>query len=178
MVQSDELRPLEFTPAMTAKVSHFDCGSEPWETEVSDWIKARGDTKGDSALTAMRAEPPVRIWLYINSEDRIVGFGSLGQSEWRWPNSKRSHRTRVGLFPMLGIHKEFQGKPANAGSRKYCYQIVEDLLAKAKSADFKLVGLFVHKSNLKARHIYKKIGFSSFPPSFGDNDRMLIDLAG
>jgi hypothetical protein len=66
-----------FTEEYWDEVQAFDCGSMPWELEVSDWLK--GPIGTDSALTAIHnAEKPGRVWLYRLENGQLVGFGALG----------------------------------------------------------------------------------------------------
>jgi hypothetical protein len=169
---ADTLRTCEFSAELLGAVQHFDCGDRPWEREVAEWIKGR--PVGDSVIEAMAKTPATRVWLYLSEDGSVVGFGSLGETTWRWPDSKRSPRVRVGVIPMLGLDRLFQGKPDGAGSGKYSYQILGDLLLKAREAGYALLGLFVHRDNAKAKALYLKAGFAEFPPGFGDNVRMLI----
>ena len=80
-----------FTEADWPDLQNFDCGDAPYEFEVADWLKGKGEPEIDSALTS-----------------------------------------------------------------------IDDLLAEAQEAQetHPVVGLFVHKDNVKAIRLYKWAGFS------------------
>src|SRR5438046_1556169 len=95
---------IDFTPDMTSRpeVQAFECGSEVWQREVSNWIKGQClEEMGDDGC---------RIWLYVSEADGFVGFGSLGTTLWSWPKNS-SPRVNIALIPMLGIDRHFWGKP-------------------------------------------------------------------
>ena len=70
---SSALLPVIFAPELLAKVEDFDCGDEPHERELAEWIKTE-------SVTALARG--TQVWLYATSEKEIVGFGSLGTSNW------------------------------------------------------------------------------------------------
>src|SRR5437588_494581 len=78
--------PIIFDSGHLSRVKDFECGTQPWEVEVSDWIKAPRGAGG--ALDDM-ANLGTRVWLYETEADELVGYGSLGETFWRWPDPKK-----------------------------------------------------------------------------------------
>ena len=106
-----------FTAEQWDKVQQFDCGEEPYQREVSDWLKR--PLSEDGALTAINnAERPGRVWLYRLRGERLVGFGALGYSEWRW-TKKKDPFVPLTVITWCANQKEFQGatsQPTKSGT--------------------------------------------------------------
>jgi len=107
-------------------VAHFDCGLEPYEIEVADYIKAPRGTGG--ALDDM-ANNGARVWLFETASNELVGFGSLGVTSWRWSNPKKGPWTPIQIIPFYGIQRPFRGQPLGPKSERYARRIFEHLLA-------------------------------------------------
>jgi hypothetical protein len=125
------LRPaIVFTEALLPRVQGFDCGDTPWEQDVAAWIQ-QGPNKG-GALDAM-ADLGTEVWLYETEAGQLVGYGSLGVNEWRYPNPRKSDRVPIQIIPYFGIRRQFQGQPPAPCPReeRYAHRIFEDLLVKA-----------------------------------------------
>ena len=90
----DVLQKIRFTSALLPKVQQFDCGDEPWEREVSDWIK------GGPGGVLDDLQRGCEVWLYANNSGELVGFGSLAASRWNWP-SPTDPRVPISLIPNL-----------------------------------------------------------------------------
>ena len=106
---SQELDKEPFTEAHWGEVQAFDCGDEVYELEVSDWLK--GPFGQDSALTTIRhPAKPSKVWLYRLADGTLVGFGAIGESQWRW-KGKKDPKIPVTLIIWLAIAKQFQGLP-------------------------------------------------------------------
>ena len=140
---------------MVEEVRHFDFGVEPYHREVGDWLlndvteaKVRGTT----------------VWLYGNQSGNIIGFGSLGESNWNYPD-KKSPRTKVAVIPALGLRREFWGCPTgvDAGDR-YSSQILDHLIALAPRLPSRprAIGLFVYPANSPAIKLYERHYFRRF----------------
>src|SRR4051794_16701173 len=61
-----------FIESHLQRVADFDCGSMPYQTEVSDWIKSRNGVLRDMA------EFGTEVWFYETKNQDIIGFTSLG----------------------------------------------------------------------------------------------------
>ena len=159
--------------------AEFDCGAEPWEVEVSDWIRGRGQ---ESVLDYLPL-PDCQIWLYTTPEFGLVGFGSIKATRWRWP-TPRDRAITLTMIPMLGIQSRFRGEPHGEGERRYSEQLLDDLAFEATSHRDRepLLGLYVHPGNARAISFYRRSGFSDFPKSWIDPhsgvayQAMLLDL--
>src|SRR3989442_152452 len=124
---SADLQRLPFTPELLAKVQAFDCGTEPWEGEVSDWIKAAPGEGGavDELLQGNQ------VWLYITAAGELVGFGSLGEARQRWPGQK-DPKIEASIIPMLGVARRFWGQPPGPAEERYSSRILGDLIVEAR----------------------------------------------
>src|SRR5713226_895376 len=100
---STELIRIPFTEELLPKVQSFECGDEPWEREVSDWLKSGRGT--GSALDDL--DHGNQIWLYATATGELIGVGSLGIAEQRWPRAK-DPKIAVSILPMLGVDRRFQ----------------------------------------------------------------------
>jgi hypothetical protein len=111
------LQVIPFTPALLPTVQAFDCGSEPWEREVSDWIKRPAGE--DGAVDALARG--TAVWLYVNDAGELVGFGSLDKTEQRWPKAK-DPKVPASIIPWVAVERRFwgqpPGRPKNATPRK------------------------------------------------------------
>jgi len=76
MAVADQLVKIEFNKFLLPKVQGFDCGDEPWEREVADWLKAPSAEQGAIYDWYRGTE----IWLYATEAGELVGVGSLGKS--------------------------------------------------------------------------------------------------
>ncbi len=100
----NQLYAVEFTEADQARLVGFSCGDELWSRHVTEWIR------GSDVVDSMKRG--TRVWLFETTQGEVVGFGSVGTSEWRWPPPKGSKATIV-LIPMLGIDFRFRGDPSD-----------------------------------------------------------------
>ena len=98
------LQPAEFLPSDLNLVAGFDCGSQPWEAAMSEWIK-----QPPTALFG-NSTYETSIWLYYHQDGRIVGFGSLGLTRWTDPYPDGPWRD-LSIIPALAIQTEFQQLP-------------------------------------------------------------------
>jgi hypothetical protein len=81
---SSSLTRIPFSEALLPRVQGFACGEESWQWEVSAWIKAPRGSAG--ALDEL--ERGAQVWLYVDGDGELVGFGSLAAALQRWPRSK------------------------------------------------------------------------------------------
>src|SRR5262249_22212315 len=91
---------IPFTEELLPKVQGFDSGSEPWEQEPANWIKA--GLGGDGAVDALTQG--TKVWLYLTDAGDLVGFGSLGEARQRWPRAK-DPQILASSIPMLGVDR-------------------------------------------------------------------------
>lgn len=144
-------------------VQAFDCGDAPYELEVSRWLKGAADE--DSALASIHNDKrPGKVWLYKLDDGTLVGFGALGKSEWRW-TGKKDPRVPLTVIIWVGLQKEFQGQPPppTPKEERYSARILDDLIAEAvaDAETHPILGLFVHKDNVKAIRLYQAAGFTA-----------------
>lgn len=151
-----------FTGKDLSDVQDFNCGDEPYEVEVANWLKGPGLPDVDSALTSINhPEKPGRVWLYKLGTD-IVGFGALAKTDWRWPGKNNDPKLPLSIVIWVGVQKKYWGQPPGPKEERYSIQILDDLVAEA-TEDAKthpVLGLFVHKDNKRAIKFYKDAGFS------------------
>jgi GNAT superfamily N-acetyltransferase len=167
---------IPFTEDLSSRVQGFSCGDNPWEIEVAQWIQLPRGSGG--ALDAME-DQSTEVWLYETEAGELVGYTSLGSTEWAYPNPRKGARISLQIIPCLGIRKEFQGKPPSPTPReeRYAWRIFEDLLDKAisRKRDRRWLGLLVHQQNEKAIAFYRHFGFADYGAR-KDYKSMLLDL--
>jgi hypothetical protein len=175
------LTAIPFTKDDLDAVADFDCGDEPWAQYVSDWIK--GGPGG--VLDALEAG--TEVWLYVNDQNEIVGYGSLGTTNWYYPDpygrEANTKRVSLSIIPAYAVQKAFHKKPAGAWQQHYSSKILLDLLNQAlqrcqQKLDLApLLGLFVDDRNLHAIRHYENHGFTKYgKPLKGRGQRMLLNL--
>lgn len=148
-----------FDYSQLSRVQDFDCGQEEWEREVSDWIKSEGP---EGALAeSSRSSRPCKVWLYESDDGQIVGFGSLGETNWgrRVEGDPNSPFT---VIPNFAVQSRFQGQPANVSpDERYASLIMDDLIFEASEIPNRrpLLGLFVDVRNVRAIRFYERFGF-------------------
>jgi GNAT superfamily N-acetyltransferase len=160
-----QLTRIPFTEELLPKVQAFDCGSEPWQLEVSNWIKAPPGAAG--AVDALSRN--VQVWLYADEQGNLVGFGSLAEAMQRWPRSK-DDPIPVSLIPWLAVDRRFWGKPEGPPEERFAVVILRDLLAEARAIQDErpLLILFVHVDNAAAIKLYERAGFKELHKSLKD----------
>jgi ribosomal protein S18 acetylase RimI-like enzyme len=151
---AQDLRVQPFSAAHLADVQDFSCGDDRWQIEVAPWIKCESE---DNALR--RIAQGTEVWLYRNADRDIVGYGSLGTTDWCWP-PPTGPKERVSIIPYFGVQTRFQGEPADGPrDRRFAYLIIRDLVAKAVRHGTRVLGLFVDEDNRRAIKFYENVGF-------------------
>lgn len=155
------LRKVPFTEELLPNVQGFFCGDLFWEGEISDWIK-----DPEQGAREVR-EGQCDAWLYANQDGELVGFSSLGSSNWRWPTPK-DPRISLNVIPALGVDKRFWGKPEGARADRYSAQILRDLIETARTHSTRqpLLALYVHPDNIRAIKAYENAGFKPFSKTY------------
>ncbi len=150
---------IPFTADLLGHVQTFDCGNEVYQIEVSDWIK----NVGPYAVIGCMKRWGTKVWLYTTGEGDLIGFGSVGSTNWNWPSASDG-KVAVALIPSLGVDKRFWHKPEGPSEHRYSTRIVLDLVAEARKLPSikPVIGLFVHPSNLAAIQLYSRVGFVDF----------------
>src|SRR5262249_50409861 len=156
-------RPFQPADIYLPAVQNFDCGTEPWELEVSDWIKG----KPGGVLDDLNRAGSCEVWLYGTAEDGLVGFASLSEPSWGYPNRSDP---KPNLIPMLGIQRQFRGKPDGLKGDRYSAQIMDDIIAEARKHMERVpaIVLYVHPNNLRAIQFYRDTGFQDYHRTFTD----------
>ncbi len=153
------------------------CGDSAWARAASEWIN------GSEVFDSIEKNQ-TKVWVFRNSADEIVGFGSLNATGWkRWP-PPGGPRTRLLYIPQLGIDSRFHGKPEHPEWR-YSKQVMDYLIYEARmlateiretkppSKHVDLLTLHVHKDNVVAQKLYKRFEFERLP-GFEENDLYLM----
>jgi GNAT superfamily N-acetyltransferase len=171
---------IPFDESLLPKVSVFDCGTEPWQHEVSEWIKRqRGAGRALDEI-----ECGLQVWLYATDAGELVGFGSLGPALQRWPAAK-DPEIAVSIIPFMGIDRRFWGQPPGVPwQERYSGQILGDVVAEAaKSRDARpILKLLVYEGNAAAIKLYERVGFTEYHKPRKDKEsgllykRMALDL--
>jgi GNAT superfamily N-acetyltransferase len=119
------------------------------------------------AVTSL--ERGVKVWLYLNEANEIVGFGALGVTRWKYPDPA-SRRVELVIIPAVALRKEFWGKPLGPTDQRYSSQIMQHLIGEALAwpGHPPVLGLFVHPDNHAAVRLYERFGFRPFSHTFTD----------
>jgi ribosomal protein S18 acetylase RimI-like enzyme len=160
----DLLRKIPFTEELLEVVQTFDCGGEEWEKPLNAWIKAGPDVENGALFEMNRAARNGKqpdVWLHINGEDKLVGYSSLGETNWRWPQPT-DPRVPISVIPYVAVQKRFQGKPPEPP--RDSKQIIDHLVFEAgrKPHRHPLLGLYVDPRNTAAVKVYRREGFVDF----------------
>ncbi len=159
---ADQLRFVQFTPDLLPEVAEFDCGDRPYQMELAAWIR-------HEAVRALGRG--TRVWLYVNEAGELVGYGSLGQTRWKYPDPD-SPKAVLVIVPAVAVRRAFWGKPEGAAEDRYSSQIMRHLIAEALSwpGSQPALGLFVHPDNQAAIKLYERFGFRRFHHTYTDPD--------
>ena len=151
----------EFSRLLSPDVAAFDCGDVDgvWCSEVSAWIRDL-----DLPFKAM-SRYKTKVWLYYHPDGRLIGYGTLGTTNWEWPGLDRPKK-KMFHIPFLGVAREFRGKPEVDGAVRYARQVIDDLIEEARRWPMDgvepLVSLFVDERNEAAMKFYRKVGFRDY----------------
>lgn len=148
----------------TEPVRSFHCGGEYWEREIEQWIK-------HDVVEERRRMPPVEVWLYYTDEDGLIGYGSLGESRWRWPLPS-GRRVPISIIPAVGIDRRFWGQPEGPPEGRFSNRIMADLVEEARQRHERVpvIGLYVHPDNRRAMRLYERLGFQYFHHTYRNAD--------
>ena len=100
-----QLYAVPFTEADQVRLAGFSCGSDTAGRAVTEWLL------GSDVFDSMKRG--TRVWLFENGMREVVGYGSIGSTNWKWPPPEGKRATIV-YIPMLGIAERFQGPQAVA----------------------------------------------------------------
>ena len=164
--------PFDETLRSHAKVAAFDCGPQPWEKQIGDWL--RSDDPSESAVACVRRNE--NVWLYVNDSGDLVGMGSLGIGRLAWPKPS-SKLVAASSIPMLGVDAKYQGSGFGG-------KILSDLVATAllEAHIRPQLVLYVHESNVRALDFCRKHNFIEHGKPWLDrstgwlNKRMVLDF--
>ena len=177
------LSKVRFGAHLLPEVEHFYCGNTVCGLNAAKWLKGNTSVTEDCALAVMQ-NFGTEVWLYKTAEGELVGFGSLGPTTWRIPNSD-SPRKLVSIIPWLGIEPRFRRKPEGAPIEDtYAGLILDDLIAEAASHEDRdrFICLCVHRANTGAIRLYKHFRFWTMKDPLKDKDtgvffdRMVLEL--
>src|SRR5947209_7022351 len=148
------LHSIDLTAELLGEVKAFDCGDEQYQIELAQWLQRH-------ALPA--AARGTKVWLYADETDDVIGYGSLGQTRWHYPDPG-SPKTKLVIVPAVAVQRAYWGKPEGPPEDRYSSQIMRHLLAEALAwpGSLPAMGLFVHPDNLAAIKLYLRFGFQDF----------------
>lgn len=148
-------------------IRQFSCGSLPRDVEINEFLRFEAVESVESGA--------VEVWIYFDETGEVVGFSSLGKTEWRYPKPN-SDRVPLQIIPNLAIATSHQGNG-------YSSVMLDDTIAAAielRDRVSELLGLFVHVENGKAIRLYLSRHFEPFSkPITRDGEgfqRMLLKL--
>ena len=85
------LRNIPFSEQLLAAVADFECGDEEWERPLAAWIQAAANVKDGALYEMRRRREKLEVWLHVNGAGDLVGYSSLGESNWQWPTADDPH---------------------------------------------------------------------------------------
>ena len=156
----------EFEESDQQEFARLNCGDEPWARAATEWIQ------GSDVVDSIK-QHGTRVWVFRTEADEVIGFGSIGPSQWQWPPPD-GERGRQLMIPQLGISIEFRGQPPDPKFR-FSNQIMEHLIEEADQwaaeirktkppkKHVKLLILHVHRDNASAQRLYQKFDFVRLP---------------
>jgi len=136
---------------------------------LSDWIKNH-ECFNDVAKYG------TKIWLYYSEDNQLVGYGSYGRTELKYPDPKEPRV--VGIIPMIAVDSKFKGKPPGQWQDRYASAVLRQIISVAIADGQSLLSLNVHSCNLAAITFYERHGFSFITkkPNREGNHRMIMVL--
>jgi GNAT superfamily N-acetyltransferase len=113
-----------------------------------------------------------KVWLFRReSDDQLIGFGSLGRTRRRWPPPSGQY-VNLPIIPQLAVDVKFHGQPANDPPR-YSHQILGHLIAEAREMAHEVGSavllLYVHEQNARAMRLYEEFDFVADKTARSDN---------
>ena len=163
----DTLRWESFSASNASVVSGFNCGTLAYCEAQSEWITS------EKVFQSIR-DRGTQVWLYFNEANSLVGFGSLGKTQRRYP-TQQSEYLKFSIIPSLAIQRQFWGHPHDG--RKYSHQIMSHLVMEAQKHGRELLVLDVHEQNTHAIALYIRLGFVNPPGQIHDRYlRMFMTL--
>jgi hypothetical protein len=165
---ADFLRKIPFTEQLLSTVKDFDCGNEEWEKPLNTWIKAEPNVKNGALYELRKRKGKLQVWLHVNEGNELVGYSSLGESNWHWPLPE-DPRVPISVIPNVAIEKRFHRKPDECP--RYSKQIMDHLVFEARQFQnrYPLLGLYVDPRNAGAIKVYLREGFQDFQ-EYTDSD--------
>jgi GNAT superfamily N-acetyltransferase len=157
----DALTAVRLAPQDLPRIQGFDCGAEPYQSDLAAWPGAEAETCIGEGT---------KVWMYVARDGVVVGYGSLGATNWRYPDAK-AKRIPVFIIPAVALRKEFWGRPADAPKDdRYSSQVMRHLLAEAAGwpGSPSAIGLYVHPENEAAIKLYERFGFQAFHTAYTD----------
>ena len=152
------LQKIPFRQEYQPGLQGFFCDNELWQQDIADWIK------GDRVVNDIR-DRGCEVWLYTTGQSDVIGYGSLGVSEWRVP--EKGPKIRVNIIPYLGIDQRYWGQPPGPREQRFSTQVLEHLTIEASRHHDRrpFLGLFVHRDNTGAIKLYERLHFDHFRDS-------------
>ncbi len=134
-----------------AEVQAFHCGELPRDKEVATFLTT------DFPTLVVDSDRALQAWLYRDDANALVGFSSLGKSEWSYPTPTGT-RVTVQIIPALAVASGHQG---NGYMREILLDVFNEAMAKRDCVS-ELLGLLVHVDNTRAIDVYKSEGFEDY----------------
>lgn len=161
-------------------VHSFDCGSNEWEIEVSDFLI-------EDALNQQAMGLNV-TWLFYR-DDELVAYTSLISSDLTLEDTSESTPTWKSLLGLSEIEREDVpcilvgqcGVSKKFHRQRIGRYVISWICGSAFKSYYgvKLLTLHVDRKNKKGREFWKSQGFVNFPPSGGGKQLfMVFDLYG
>jgi hypothetical protein len=89
------------------EVQAFYCGDEPWDREVTEWIKS---ATGDNSVLEDMKQFGTEVWLHRDENGMLVGYSSLGETKYTWPVGSKKKEV-VNVLPCIGSRSSSRASP-------------------------------------------------------------------
>jgi hypothetical protein len=172
-----------FDASLLHRVLDFECGDDPWQRDVADYIKT---PLGFAGAAQAVEEGQADAWLYETDAGEVIGYATLVQANWyiRHPNEPRFRQHLTQVLACVGVRSHFWGVPEGTSHRDcYAWQIADDVMAMAKNnlnvnpILYPGVGAQVLPENGRALAFLQRYGFVVLSPKpKNDYLRLLLPL--
>lgn len=137
-------RPITEDDCKRTDVAEFNCGDEPWQTEVAEFL-----TSGE----ALKLHKPDRkltlLYCQDGGEGDVMGYASIVRK-----------RGNLGDESVPYLHIVYFGVGINLQGHGHGTRMLGILKAVAEAGGAAFIDLFVHERNLRAIQMYERNGFS------------------
>ena len=156
---ASRLSKVSFGEDLLPLVKGFDCGPDEWDREVAEWIQQPSGSGG--ALDELRSSDQLRVWLHFDSATQLVGYSSLGQTNW-------PQMLKLSIIPNVAVAKDHQGHGYFREIMGHLIDAAQKEAQRPESPRLPIIVLYVDPRNTKAITIYRKYNFQTTTRNYTD----------